>query len=577
MSTRAYDYILQLANASSFVSGNSVIGSSSLTVAEIIGKSGNNVRVKLANIYQSFTVGETVLSNAGQLSSYNVFSNVTSLIDGVTNTFPIPISGVLDDSISVYADRELVDKQYYIRYSPSQIRFIPRTKLSSPTSDETVQYTYPDTSVSSLVIQAVSGNDNAASFISSNYVGQLTTANSTVSAIFNNPYIAEKNSTQQTPLVKLYTIYYPGEWYPTTRNGNPGGSGLGFPWPHGFPIRFAEIVGESYSDFNYVVSLDNTFYKVVGIESGEISVDSSGSIGELSMTVSNFDGVIASIVENKNVIGYNASNSAVAIVNGELVQNIDPRTVPGNVHFNSSVAASRGINAAWDYETTINNGDTWTSLKQDSRDLLGAVVEIRLTYAKFLDYWPEYSIVRSSASNSANVYSSMPYRVGDILTSNSVSGTTTINSIEGNTIYFSNTNLSFMSTGDKLLIVNPDADNSSYVEYLYTVNRLDELDEFVAKFSLTNWLQYFKMNVPKRKYVATTCPWKYKGAECKYPVNGSGTIVSSNPPISANGFFTYSNESTVDLSKDICSKTITACSLRKNLTNFGGFTGLKNE
>ena len=50
MSTRAYDYILRLANAAPFVVGNSVIGSSSLTVGEIVGKTGNNVRIKLANV-----------------------------------------------------------------------------------------------------------------------------------------------------------------------------------------------------------------------------------------------------------------------------------------------------------------------------------------------------------------------------------------------------------------------------------------------------------------------------------------------------------------------------------------------
>ncbi len=577
MSTRAYDYILQLANASAFRTGNSIIGVTSLTVGEITGITGNNVRVKLANVYQSYTVGETVRSNTAVLTTYNVFSNLTGSINGTTNTFTIPTSGVPDDSIIVYVDNNIVDKQYYVRASANQIRFIPRTRLASPTDTATVQYTYPDTSVRSLIIQTVSGNTLAPSFVSANFSGQITTATSTVSAIRDNPYIAEKNSTQQTPLVKLYTIYYPGEWYPGTANGNPGQSGETFPWPYGFPLRYAEVVGESYSDFNYSVALDNVVYRVVGSDSGDINIDSTGKIGELSLSISNFDGVMASIVENKNLVGYNASNSALAIVNGELVQNIDPRTIPGNVHANSSIIASRGINAAWDYSSTIARGETWTSLKQDTRDLLGAVVEVKLTYAKFLDHWPEYSIVRSSTANSANVYSSIPYRVGDTVTSNSTSARSNVVSIEGNRVFFSNNSLSGLSAGSKLLIVNPDADNSSYVEYVYTINRLDELDEFVAKFNLTNWLQYFKMKVPKRKYVATTCPWKYKGVECKYPSSGSGNIVGSNPAITANGFFTYSNESTLDSSRDVCSKTITACSLRRNLTNFGGFTGLKNE
>jgi phage-related protein len=577
MSTRAYDYILQLANASAFIPGNSVIGVSSLTVGEIVGVTQNNVRIKLANVYQSFTVGETIKSNSAVLTTYNVFSDVTSLINGTTNTFTIPTTGVPDDSIIVYANSNIVDPQYYVRASTSQIRFIPRTKLANPTTIETAQYIYPDTSVTSLIIQTVSGNTSAASFVSANYSSEVTTATSTISAISDNPYIAEKNSTQQTPLVKLYTIYYPGEWYPGNANGNPGQSGETFPWPYGFPLRYAEVVGESYSDFNYSVSLDNVVYRVVGSDSGDIDIDSTGRIGELSLSISNFDGVMASIVEDKNLVGYNVSNSALAFVNGELVQNIDPRTISDYVHFNSSVTAARGINAAWDYSSTVGMGETWTSLKQDTRDLLGAVVELKLTYAKFLDHWPEYSIVRSSTANSANVYSSIPYRVGDVITSNNTTARSTVASIEGSTVRFGDTNLSGLAAGSKLLIVNPDADNSSYVEYVYTVNRLDELDEFVAKFNLTNWLQYFKMKVPKRKYVSTTCPWKYKGVECKYPSSGSGNIVSSNPPITANGFFTYSNESTISPDLDICSKTITACSLRRNLTNFGGFTGLKNE
>lgn len=577
MSTRAYDYILQLSDASAFVPGNSVIGTSSLTVGEIINKTDNDLRVKLSNVYQSFTVGETIASNSALLISYNAFSNVTASIDGTANTFTIPTAGVLDDSIIVYVDGQILDSQFYVRSSDSQITFVPRTRLAGPDSEETVQYTFPDTSVNSLIIQTVSGDVRAASFIAANYDSQITTATSTIVSIRDNPYIAEKNSTQQTPLVKLYTIYYPGEWYPATANGNPGASGNTFPWPYDFPLRYAEVVGENYSDFNYSISMNNTSYRVIGVDSGDISVDSTGSIGELSLTVSNFDGVIASIVENKNIVGYNASNSALAIVNGDLVQNIDPRTVPSNVHYSSSVAAVRGTNAAWDYATTVAHGDTWTALKQDSRDILGAVVEVRLTYAKFLDHWPEYSVVRSATANTANVYSSLPYRVGDTVTSNGTSATTSVVSIDGNQLTFSNTGLSLLSAGSKLLIVNPDADNSSYVEYVFTVNRLDELDEFVAKFNLTNWLQYFKMNVPKRKFVATTCPWRYKGPECKYPSSGFGTIVGSNPPISANGYFTYSNESTGDVTRDICSKTLTACSLRRNLTNFGGFTGLRNE
>ena len=577
MSTRAYDYVVQVANGTAFRAGNAVIGASSLTVGEIISKTGNNLRVKLSNVYQTFTVGESIISNTITLTSYNVLSNVTAYINGTTNTFTIPLESVPDDAINVYVNGEYLSKEYYVRYSPTQIQFIPRTRLKDASSGTVEQYLFPDTSVRSLVIQTVSANTEARSFISSNYASQITTATSTISAVLESPYIAEKNSTVQTPLVKLYTIYYPGEWYPENANGNPSLSGDGFPWPYGFPMRFAEVVGESYSDFNYSVSFNNVSYKVIGIDSGDISVDSSGKIGELSMAISNFDGVIGSLVDNRNILGYNSSNNFTALVNGETVQNIDPRTIPGNAAYNSEVAATRGQNAAWSYTEAAAFNDTWTRLKDDSRDMLGAVVEIRMTYAKFLDHWPEYSIVRTSSSNSATVYSSVPYRVGDVVTSNALNNTTTVSAIIGNTVYFNDTSLSFLSENAKLLIVNPDADPTSFVEYVFTVNRLDELDEFVAKFSLTNWLQYYKMKLPKRKFTNTTCPWVYKGPECKYPSSGTGTIVGSNPAISANGFFTYSNETAASSATDICSKTLTACSLRRNLVNFGGFPGLKNE
>lgn len=577
MSTRAYDYIIQVNDSSLFNPGNSTIGATSLTVGEIITKSGSNLKIKLANVYQTYTVGETIRSNSIVLASYNVFSNVTSLINGTTNTFTIPTASVPDDSIQVYVAGDILNKEYYVRSSSSSIQFIPRTRLKNPTTDETVEYIFPDTSITSLVIQTVSGNVEASSFISSTHSTETITATSSISAIYNNPYIAEKNSTVQTPLVKLYTIYYPGEWYPPNANGNPSNSGDTFPWPYGFPIRFAEVIGEAYSDFNYSVTFNGINYRVIAIDGGDISVDSSGKIGELNMTVSNFDGTIASIVEDKNLLGYNASNNYTATVNNELVQNIDPRTIPGNAFYNSGVEAARGTNAAWDYTSTKSFNDTWTALKSDTRDLLGAVVEIKLTYAKFLDHWPEYSIVRNSTANSAETYSSLPYRVGDTVTSNTSINTSTITAIEGNTMYFNNTNLSFLASASKLLIVNPSADPASYVQYVYTVNRLDELDEFVAKFSLTNWLQYFKMKLPKRKFVNTVCAWKYKGAECKYPTYGTGTIPGSNPPVTANGYFSYTNESVGSQSLDICSKTLTACTLRKNLNNFGGFPGIKNE
>lgn len=573
MSTRAYDYIVQLSDTSSFSVGNIVVGQSSNTVGEIIAIESSNVKVRLSNVYLQFITGERLISNSAILYSQNTFIDHSSNINGTTNVFITPTSVDLSDTITVYVDGLVAPRDSYSSNS-SAIQFLPVEVIANTQSGVTDFVTFPTTAVTSLFVQVVRGNIESANFVASNIVEYVETANSVITGIFNTPYIAEKNSFEQTPLVKLYSIYYPGEWYPKNANGNPGNSGDSFPWPHGFPLRYAEVVGETYSDFNYSVIFGGNSYKVTALESDDISTDSSGQINEISLTISNFDGYMASLVDNANIAGFNSTNATIAYVNGEVVQNIDPRTVDSNVHYNSAIAATRGANASHTYETTTETGGTWIPFKRDSRDLLGAIVEIKFTYAKFLDYWPEYSIVKSenASENSVTMYSTGPYRVGDLVVSNSspVFVSTIIN-IDGNKLYCSD--FTHSDPGDKLYIINPDADKNAYVEHDFIINRLDELDELKASFSISNWLQYFKNSAPRKKFFITTCPFRYKGEECKYPANGSGTIVGSNPQLSANGYFTINNVSTGNLSEDICAKTLTACALRKNLINFGGFPG----
>jgi phage-related protein len=573
MSTRAYDYIVQVSDIGSFRVGNVVIGACSNAVAEIVSFSGSNIKVRMVNVYSEFTIGESLVSTSGIVRSINTFIDHSSNVTGTVNVFALPSTLGLRDSVIPYVDGIPSPRDTFIVNANNTIQFLPLEQLQSTSSTILDSIIFPTNNVTSLLVQMVTGNVDSPYFVANNLESYVETANSTILGIFNAPYIAEKNSSEQTPLVKLYTIYYPGDWYPPNPNGNPSKGGDGYPWAYEFPLRYAEVVGDSYSDFNYLVSFNNQDYKVTALDSGFIDADSSGRINETVLRISNFDGFIAKLVEQSNLAGYNSSNSTVVFVNGELVQNIDPRTVEANIHFNTSVAAERGTNASWDYSSTVENGDTWTLFKSDSRDLLDAVVEIKLTYAKFLDYWPEYSAVTNSTINSISVYSSTPYRVGDSVTSNSNPGISTIVKIEGSTIYLSDTNLGDLAPSSKLLIINPDADPQAFVEHIFRISRLDELDEFSASFSMTNWLSYFKGVVPKRKFFTTTCPFVYKGDQCKYPANGSGSIVGSNPPIQANGYFTFGNASTLNLAEDICSKTLTACSLRRNLLNFGGFPG----
>jgi phage-related protein len=575
MSTRAYDYIVQVSDSTSFTVGNIVIGSSTNAVGEIIAIESSNLKIRTSNLYVEYTIGERLISNAAILYSQNTFIDHSASIDGSTNSFATPTTVDLRDTVTVYVNGLVAPRDSYT-ISSSTIQFLPVQRIANTESGAIDSIVFPTDDITSLLVQVVRGNIESANFVASNIVSYVETSNSAIVNIFSAPYIAEKNSFEQTPLVKLYSIYYPGEWYPKNTRGNPSGFGDTFPWAYNFPLRYAEVAGETFSDFNYSVVYGNEDYKVTALESSEIGADSSGQINEISLAISNFDGFIASIVDDVNISGFNSTNSTVAFVNGELVQNIDPRTVSSNIHYNSAVAAARGANAAHDYNSTLETGGTWIPFKRDSRDLLDAIVEVKLTYAKFLDYWPEYSVIKSTniTENSMTVYSSGPYRIGDVITSNSnPTERTTIVGISANKLFCSNSEAHDAVSGDKLYIVNPDADKNAYVEHIFTINRLDELDELKASFNLSNWLQYFKNRVPTKKFFITTCPFRYKGEECKYPANGSGTIVGSNPALSANGYFTASNATTLNLSEDICGKTLTACALRRNLINFGGFPG----
>jgi len=203
--------------------------------------------------------------------------------------------------------------------------------------------------------------------------------------------------------------------------------------------------------------------------------------------------------------------------------------------------------------------------------LQGGVVNIKTTFANFLDVWPEHSVTKYVTSNIIEVYNAMPYRVGDTVKSSKGSTTATIQTIEENRFLFlsnpleSNTNI-----GDEIFIVNADVDTESYIEDRFKINNLEELNQSTAAFGLVTWLQYFKQVTPRRKYYKNTCQWQYKGEECQYPGPAGGTIPgtslsANNNPIGAN------NETASGPEGDICGKNILACNLRNNGIHFGGF------
>ena len=96
-------------------------------------------------------------------------------------------------------------------------------------------------------------NTTSLPFQANTFSGNTTTAIATIQSIGPSGFIAEKNAFTQNPIVRLYEIYYPGEWYPPNAAGNPTGAGEGKSWPVNFPIRFADVRGDLVSDLNYNV------------------------------------------------------------------------------------------------------------------------------------------------------------------------------------------------------------------------------------------------------------------------------------------------------------------------------------
>jgi len=152
-------------------------------------------------------------------------------------------------------------------------------------------------------------------------------------------------------------------------------------------------------------------------------------------------------------------------------------------------------------------------------------------------------------------------------------GTTegTIESIEENRFLFLSNSLDAnTAVGDAIFIINQQADPESYIEDTFKIDQLESLNESIATFGLISWLQYFRNQIPSRKYYKNTCQWSYKGDECQYPGPGGlaipGTsLTSNNNPIAAN------NQIAATAAGDVCGKSLLACTLRNNQVHFGGF------
>ncbi len=515
MTARNYDVIIKVADASSFETNNVLIGNTSAATGVIanVNTTTNLLKVKLSNNISEFANLEIVHSNV---------ISITGSANGLLNTDSLP-------------------------------------------------------------------------FQANTYSGNVTTAQSTIQSIGPSGFIAEKNAFVQNPVVRLFEIFYPGEWYPDNAAGNPTLKGQGRAWPVNFPIRFADVRGDLISDLSYNVTYGGTSFIPFPSQISAIEQASDGKINELSLTVFNVDNIISALVEDPFLVGNNTSNACQAHVNGELVHGIDPRTInaapsafgsEGTEGFDVLTRArANGLaydnqvevgiygqaNASFTRDQTIAVKGDWREEKSDTRDLLGGVVTIKTTFANFLDVWPEYSTARFITGNVVEVYSALPYRVGDNVRSESGSTEGTIQTIEENRfLHLSRPLDTNLAIGDPVFIVNPQADSESYIEDKFKIDSLESLSDEVATFSLISWLQYFRNQVPNRKYYKNTCQWAYKGPECQYPGPGGiaipGTSLTSNSnPIAAN------NEIASSAVGDVCGKSLQACTLRNNQIHFGGF------
>lgn len=579
MTARNYDYILTVSNAVGFQSGNVVFGATSTATAYIanVDVQNNYLKVKMDNARQYFSNSETLISNS--VSLLQVSNVVYYTGNALANTYSLGISANANSEVSASFDNVLVNK----------------SDFTVDLDADTITFSDNVDSGVNVAVWVQTGNTNAIPFSASVYAGNVTTASSTITNITPSPFIAEKNSFTQNPVVRLISVYYPGEWYPPNANGNPTLAGAGRAWPNDFPFNIAEIQGDFVSDIAYNVTHDGDSYTPYPLNVSAINQSSEGQINEITLTLFNIDNVISTLIEDPFIAGNNSSNSVVALVNHEYVHGIDPRTVnfdPADVGsegdeafdtltraranglaYDSSIEGAYGrANASFTRDETLAVNGTWQEQKLDTRDLLGAVVEIKTTFANFLDVWPEHSSARYVSGNVVEVYNAMPYRIGDNVKSSTGNTEATIQAIEENRFLFlSNALDASTAVGSQIYIINTDADPESFVEDKFKIDQLESLNETIASFGLVSWLQYFKIVLPKRKYYKNTCQWVYKGEECQYPGHGSlpipGTVnkKSNANPIAAN------NEVAASATGDIRGKSLQACTVRGNEIHFGGF------
>ena len=390
--------------------------------------------------------------------------------------------------------------------------------------------------------------------------GETDLGDADIDAIERNPIIARNNAFEQAPTIRLISIYYPGEWYEA--GSEHAASEYG--WPYPFPLRVCQS-----DNYTQPVVFNDKDYISIPIELSQINESTDGSLGQTSIRIFNAHDVISSLVDDPNLSGYNVSNTTSAVVDGKLVKGIDPRTVPNNPAYSSAIVGYYNReNAAMDKAQSDSLNGIWRSVRLDSRDLLGAIVEIKTTSAEFLKYKPEYSTITQASGNTITMKSASEYRVGDVVSSNSHSSEAMISSIDRDAgVITMNTSIT-ASIGDRLYVVNELAQEESTLVETFKVDQLEGLNSEGAEFTLTTALTATKTQLPKLRYLKT-CMNTYKDKRCKYnPAPGSP--IQGAPGRTSNGYFDAQNNSTTE-NLDYCNKSMAACRLRGNEVNYLGF------
>ena len=317
MTARNYDVILSFPGSpnavGTFEAGNTIVGNVSGTVGVIanVDVTANTLKVKYSNTFTEFRATENVHSNVAAARIINVefkYSNANTtgaVVNNLnyaelnqnleaarfairtagnefsesleadskdtahTNALLLPVQANSKSEITVILNNTIINPDQYLwtgdlaANANQHGSFGGNVQLNSQTTFNVVPMfanaiVFKAESLArdvNVTVRVDTANLESSAFNPAVFTGNTTTAISpNITAVSPSPYIKEKNSFTQNPIVRLIKIYYPGEWYPPNKAGNPTGEGEGLSWPVNFPFSVAEINGDIIADLQYNVT-----------------------------------------------------------------------------------------------------------------------------------------------------------------------------------------------------------------------------------------------------------------------------------------------------------------------------------